>query len=766
MSYILLPFFYLFSFCESFDIIPLSNFGSKTVNFTKKEDFHVFSYNNEGKLNSEVTFVHNFYDYNYPLYIYIYKNKSKIAKRDGGFIDYDYYNIASTSSYFSIITNNITNGLFYLVVYDYYSRNFDFNLSVRSSEAPPYTIPNKYFYCEFPRDSNKLTYVFQISSKNYKYINYGFKSDEYGRTEITVYQNNNLVYHSASKFSEEGHINSNNTNDNYLIYLTLTRSKTSSKKTLVYFALSNYYNAIEVDINTNYIQEFRKINNLNLILDMTPIKKLYRVKIEYSVPYVYYSIKYDVQGYKTDDPNIIGTINGTAMEIIQDKKDKENNTFYILKDSNDLKKIIIKFPNTTYPEYFGVKYGYQEYYYGKNVLASFSFGLGLSLPNVIFQIYRKARGQNTAPWYCLFMNILLHFAYGNLLAMPLHIGGKVSLIIGGVFFGLYFVIFVCMGCVACSEKDIKLIFKQLYMSSKDFVKYRILDEVFSFNRKLPPRIEINASASHEESREILKEFKPYQEAVFTNDYHVWSDGYITSHRVFDHMAINYDHINTYCAEWKRVDEGGGKLKNNPGDKFNNFVKDVEYRTKTTWTKKAEYKYTSWKDDTKHFRLEPNKSIITANFDFRVKYDESAEAGRNKFINELYEEGRKSDKDLKHYEESFCDDLIKSEKCYVNYEEYFRVQQLHQKKYLFLGILLFILGYSSIMDSFFYCEEYSKSFVIEKLLSDDDIYKAKYMQEDESFEPFERSGFGNQIDQHIDFQGKKEDEKKTELLSYS
>ena len=68
---------------------------------------------------------------------------------------------------------------------------------------------------------------------------------------------------------------------------------------------------------------------------MTQIKKLYRVKIEYNI-----ETEFDVQGYETDDPNIIGTINGTVMEIIQDDKDKENHIFYILKDSNDLKKII------------------------------------------------------------------------------------------------------------------------------------------------------------------------------------------------------------------------------------------------------------------------------------------------------------------------------------------------------------------------------------------------------------------------------------------
>ena len=52
------------------------------------------------------------------------------------------------------------------------------------------------------------------------------------------------------------------------------------------------------------------------------------------------------------------------------------------------------------------------------------FGIGLSIPNILFQLFRKSSKQNIAPWYSLAMNILLHFAYGNLFAKPFHIGRK------------------------------------------------------------------------------------------------------------------------------------------------------------------------------------------------------------------------------------------------------------------------------------------------------------------------------------------------------
>ena len=138
---------------------------------------------------------------------------------------------------------------------------------------------------------------------------------------------------------------------------------------------------------------------------------------------------------------------------------------------------------------FVIRYGEKEFYYGKNVLASCMLGIGLSIPNILMQLFRKSLKQRIAPWYSLAMNILLQFAYGNLFAKPFHIGGNNSIIIGGVFFGLYILFFLCFGSVACikDEKN-KNIFNQLYHSSKDFEELIILDDLINNNRKLPPKI--------------------------------------------------------------------------------------------------------------------------------------------------------------------------------------------------------------------------------------------------------------------------------------
>ena len=57
--------------------------------------------------------------------------------------------------------------------------------------------------------------------------------------------------------------------------------------------------------------------------------------------------------------------------------------------------------------------------------------------------------------------------------------------------------------------------------------------------------------------------------------------------------------------------------------------------------------------------------------------------------------------------------------------------MHQKIYLFIGIILFILGYSSMIDCFFVYEEGEGSFIIEKLISDENDCRAEYMEKDEN-----------------------------------
>ena len=116
-------------------------------------------------------------------------------------------------------------------------------------------------------------------------------------------------------------------------------------------------------------------------------------------------------------------------------------------------------------------------------------------------------------------------------------------------------------------------------------------------------------------------------------------------------------------------------------------------------------------------------------------------------------------------------MIFKGRCYVNREEYMRIKEGNKRKYLCIGIVLFILGYSSIMDCFFYFEEGDNniSFIIEKLVSDEDEYSAKYMEEDKNLQLFIYESLKKEEKTYIyDWKKQNEDggKKYTEPLLYS
>ena len=471
--------------------------------------------------------------------------------------------------------------------------------------------------------------------------------------------------------------------------------------------------------------------------------KSYRMKVEFSHSSSS-NLDFSISAYESDDPKIIQYTQGKPLDQMdyESRYSKgEPNYFYILKNESNFKRVILNY--TSYSSYYDIKdffirYGEKEFYYGNNVLASCMFGIGLSIPNIIIQLFRKSSKQNIAPWYSLAMNILLHFAYGNLFAKPFHIGGKNSLIIGIVFLVLYIIFFLCLSCVSCAndQKD-KLIFNQLYHSSHEFEELSILEDLINENRKIPPKILIKAKAQHQESREVLKEFEAYQRPVYVNDIHVWSDGHISNFERFDHMAINYANVDNHYSEWKRVDEGGGKLDKTikHDDTYNRFVKDEEYKTVETWDETLEYVYSSWQDNSKIFKVTPGKSIIKAKFDYKLIFNSSGVEGKRRTIDELCMKGKKMDSTVYYNEDYSCNNMIFERRCYINREEYMRIKEANKKKYLYIGIILFILGYSSIMDCFFYFEEGGNSFIIEKLISDENECSAKYMEEDKNLQLF-------------------------------
>ena len=221
---------------------------------------------------------------------------------------------------------------------------------------------------------------------------------------------------------------------------------------------------------------------------------------------------------------------------------------------------------------FVIRYGEKEFYYGKNVLASCMLGIRLSIPNILMQLFRKSSKQHIAPWYSLAMNILLHFAYGNLLAKPFHIGGNNSLKIGYVFLALYIVILLFFLYATYGEREnYKYIFNQLYHSSKDFEELSILDDLINNNRKLPPKVLIKATAQHEESREVLKELQSYQNAVYATDYHIWNDGTVKISGIMIILKISIRMSKIIIQNGKELMKEEVKLKINKENKVIHLI---------------------------------------------------------------------------------------------------------------------------------------------------------------------------------------------------
>ena len=259
-----------------------------------------------------------------------------------------------------------------------------------------------------------------------------------------------MIFRNPETKSFKGYIELDKKNPYLKIYIYLAKYNYDSYFDF-FMSISDYYNIIPLDIDTENFQLFPTFENLNLLLDISSLDKSYRTKVE--VDYSY-NLKMNISGYESDEPKIIQNTTGKNLERMDYKSasNGEPDYFYIWQGDNHFKRVILNISDNEEIRDFVIRYGEKEFYYGKNVLASCMLGIGLSIPNILMQLFRKSSKQHIAPWYSLAMNILLHFAYGNLFAKPFHIGGNNSLIIGIVFFSLYILILLCF---ACDEKQKK-----------------------------------------------------------------------------------------------------------------------------------------------------------------------------------------------------------------------------------------------------------------------------------------------------------------------
>ena len=243
-----------------------------------------------------------------------------------------------------------------------------------------------------------------------------------------------MIFQNPEEESFKGYIELDNKNPYLKIYLQLAKHNYDSYFEF-FMSISDYYNIIPLDIDNENFQLFPGFQNLNLLLDISSLDKSYRTKVEFVQTYNH-KLYFDIFGYESDEPKIMQNTTGKNLSQMDYKSlssKGEPDYFYILQDNNLFKRVILKISLNYGYDKFIIRYGEKEFYYGKNVLASCMFGIGLSIPNIFMQLFRKSLKQHIAPWYSLTMNILLHFAYGNLFAKPFHIGGNNSLIIGSVF---------------------------------------------------------------------------------------------------------------------------------------------------------------------------------------------------------------------------------------------------------------------------------------------------------------------------------------------
>ena len=733
--------FCLFIISKSFDIISISNSGKKEILFTKDKKYFVFEYKNSGGKHSEVKIIKTEQN-NMILYIYIYLNKSDINEK---LINYYRKGIFNESVY-TVKINDLLREKFYAVISQPHeiSKN---NVTIKMySSNDDIQIIDTNIFCKYFSYSSSKKYIFKFSPNiKGKYLKFGYFGyyQIYQKKDFSIYGNNQIIYYETKKLVNEGYFE---TKSDYSYSINLDFDSTDL---YFYLILTDHLFILPVEIDTVYFQKFPSLSTLNLSLDTTSINNVYRFRVQFHYRSVA-SVK--AYGYDTEDLNAIENNPGTQIDISNGYFGQTNTDkyFYIKKENSKLKRVILKI-TVPYPDIFEIRYGDQEYFYGDSFFASMLFGLSLSLPNLIVQIFRYAYKQRVAPWYSLIMNIILHLAYGNFLSYPMKIGGEISFALGYFFSALYFLCFIIFVCNFFWSKS-KYIFNHLYNSCKEFEELPLLQESVDFNRKIPPKIIIKASSNHKESREVLKEYEPYQQAVYRNDIHVWQNGDISTIPHYDHTTINFEHVNSHYAEWKRVDEGGGKIKGKPGDSFNSFVKDVETRCIETWKDESEYKYISWQDNTKILSTKKEFPIIIANFDFNLSFNSSGEEGKKKEIDNLCKKGKIQDTDVYYREEYSCTGMI-NQRCYINKEEYNRIKAIHQKKNFIFEIIAFILGYSSIIDCFTFYEEGQDNFIIEKLISDENDCRAEYMKNDENLPEVDYSFDENKLKIEIENQTK-------------
>lgn len=532
-------------------------------------------------------------------------------------------------------------------------------------------------------------------------------------------------------------------NCSYTIYLQFDFTYNWANGDIYFYLIkSNNSKYFTPEINTENFQEFPLLKKTKFLLDLSTTKKMYYMTIEYSYDCTKFTYK-DIfaYGYNVDDHNNINTTLGKKLDLIRANSCSTNQVCkdLILKDSDDLKYVVFEvsfqFKFGEQINFLQFRYGKQERYIPTTIYISLRIGLILSIPNFLFLILRLICCKKPYYFFSFVMNALFHLAFSNIISKYLYLGGTNSFVVGIFFAAIWGILLFCfIYNDFCDYRQKIIIFNgilSIYERFDDRNYYYSLKEEINKRRKLPPLIKIKATASHEESREKWREQLEYHEPTLK--------GFVPRYN-FDtmreeiHEIWNSDYTvsQVYFSEWGRTDKGGGKMEKNPMKNPNNpCFKEVEKRTKETFSKTKVYKYCSWEDNTnfKSIYKGIKQPFAKIRFLYEVDFDEGSSNDYKCMKSNLEAEAKEHDTDFEIKEAIECPGFGMGSTTYAISEKNICKNII----LIILWIIFFILGYSSIFDCFVALDDSTFDILIKKIVSNKDLLRAAYMEKDRESE---------------------------------
>ena len=353
-------------------------------------------------------------------------------------------------------------------------------------------------------------------------------------------------------------------------------------------------------------------------------------------------------------------------------------------------------------------------------------GIGLSLPNIILQIVRSCKSQMTSSKSTLTINIICHLVYGITISELFILENNKLYQVLAAAYGI-----ICAICLykAC-RGGAKTIFSAIYYLCQNLEDLQSLQTIVSFNRRIPPKIYARATASHEESRQVWKEYEQYTVPVYKKKTVVFNDGSGFSDEEFDHFDIDYRYKTTHYSRWGRVDEGGGRFNGCPGSSSSRYEKSEETKTVITWEKSKVYQYGSWEDRTESFSNIKYYTIVEASFDVDYYVDDESSKILKDYKDELYKEAEGRDTDVVSKIHYTTPSFFDNHTCSLNDEEYKRIKNIFSNCCGYtLWFILFLIGYNSIFETFSRYEIGKEDFTLVKYIAYDNKYRADYNEND-------------------------------------